>query len=237
MLLKKHTKVSPRGTRAARRSLREKIRASFRAVTSTISSESRSVGRELARAVKRARASGDLGSRRDLSSLLVSVAAAFRGAATRLENEARLAMAESAELRKELPKLLEPTRATFGGTPTLIFEFGQPLTAQEAFAAALDITKEEATLPKMGERRAFLPRKSADELSAAATSSLVLLTRLRNRERRFMVWPGKRPRAVRAKRGGALIVCRGEQQKFYFPGTARMPAGTRIALPASALDA
>lgn len=236
MLLRKHHRSkAPAASSGVSRRPKEKIRVSFRAIASTVASETRAIRRALGHAVRQAKAGGSLGSLRDLSSLLVSVAAAFRTAATRLEHEARIAMAEAAEVRKELPKLLEPTRRSVGGVDVLVFEFGQALTVSEAFAAALDLTPAETSVKKIGERRAFLPRRVADALVGGSDGQLVLLTRLRNRERRFVVRPKEKARL--APRGGALILHGGGYNRFYFPGTARMPAGTSIALPAAALTA
>jgi hypothetical protein len=222
---------------AGRRSTREKIAGSFRELNRATRTAVAAVRRTIRNAAARATTSDSPEGQRSLIETLISTAAAFRSVAAQLENEARQAMAGAAEIRKELPKLLEPQLETIAGTRVLIFEFGQPLTAQEAFAAALDLNVAEVTVKKIADARGFLPRAVADALEESRATFTVLLTRLRNRERRFMVWPGKRPRQVRAKRGGSLAVSDGRAETFYFQGTARLPAGTRIALPAAAIAA
>lgn len=236
---KKHGHFRPRHLSKApsRQTPREKISGAFRELQQATGKAVAAVRRTIRSAAARATTSGSPEGQRSLIETLTGTAAAFRAAAAGLENEARQAMVGAAEIRKELPKLLEPQREMIAGTPVLIFEFGQALTAQEAFAAALDLNLGEVTVKKIADVRGFLPRAVADALQESRATFTVLLTRLRNRERRFMVWPGKRPRQVRAKRGGSIAVSDGRAETFYFQGTARLPAGTRIALPAAALAA
>ncbi len=236
---KNHLSLRPRrpSSAAGRQSPREKISGAFRELQQATGKAVATVRRTIRSAAARATTSGSLEGQRSLIETLTGTAAAFRAEAARLENEARQAMVVASEIREELTELLEPQRETIAGTPVLIFEFGQALTAQEAFAAALGLNFDEVTVKKIAEMRGFLPRAVADALQESRATFTVLLTRLRNRERRFMVWPGKRPRQVRAKRGGSIAVSDGRAEMFYFHGTARLPAGTRIALPAAALAA
>lgn len=208
------------------------IRRLFRRLRKAVAAEVPAIRRANRAAASASRDS--LAKRREFVERLLVAAASFRAIAVTLEHEARVTMSQAAEIRKDLPKLLSPWRETVAGVEILVFEFGQALTARDAFAAALDLIPEETTVAKIGERRAFLPRLAADAVSAEATSPVVLLTRLRHAERRFMVWPGRQPRTLLAPRGGALVAHGGRAHAFYFPGTATMPAGTKIVLPAAA---
>lgn len=234
---------------------RAEIRASFGRIRRTVKEEVRRLRGIRLRAAVGASASGSAAALRDVTSGFGQMAAAFHRVSDHVGTEARRVIAEANGIRKTIPKLLEPRVVELRGRRIFVFEFGQPLTAREAFAEALGIDVVEldsAVTRHVGELGGaalwHLPRSIVDGLAAETGDlPLVTITNLRREERPGVITAHSRPvrknryerpttvfenrRQVLAMRG-ALVARNGFTSMFYLPGTVRLPAGATIAVPA-----
>lgn len=171
---------------------------------------------------------------RGLIQMLLHIAASLRRVAAQLEREAQAAIRDASSARNGLPKLLDPRFVATGDLSLAIFEFGQPLTAREAFAIALGIAPEAVTAKLLGERKCLVPRRFAEHLVPGSGSELaIVFTQLEDRERAAIHLPGK-GRLLREDRG-TVTIHDGFASAFYLDGLAKMPVGSKIVLPALAV--